>query len=191
MEKKQITKCIEYYIDSRTCKDINEEISNIQEIKYKPANREVKYEYRLNEFGVYEVKVYFTQNKIDWEKTFDKNEKVSDKKENNQIKIVKNLNKDGKSSIYKNTKSDTNKSFSLVDKNVFDLLIINTKRTLSTTIFNLKETLSKTFISIGRTFSKYRMKFKIYLTPEEKLAIYSGDRKYGKYKQTKGEYKPY
>lgn len=166
MEKKQITRCIEYYIDSRTCKDINEEINNIQEIKHKPANREIKYDYKLNEFGVYEVRVYFIQSKIDWVKTFEKEEKIADK-----------------SSIYQSSE--------LVTKNVFEMLIVNTKRTLSTTIYNVKETLSKTFISIGRTFSKYRKKFKIYLTPEERLEIYSGEKKYGKYKQTKGTYKPY
>ncbi|MNT07341.1 hypothetical protein D3C72_1420410 [compost metagenome] len=71
------------------------------------------------------------------------------------------------------------------------MLIVNTKRTLSTTIYNLKETLSKTFMSIGRTFSKYNLKFKIYLTPEEKLSIYSGEKKYGKYKDSNKIYKPY
>lgn len=167
MEKKQITKCIEYYIDSRTCKNINDEINNIQEIKDKPANREIKYEYKLNDFGVYEVKVYFIQNKIDWGKTF---EKV----ENSSNDIIK-----------------SNDNNSLVTKGILGMLIVNTKRTLSTTIYNLKETLSKTFISIGRTFSKYNLKFKIYLTPDQKLSIYSGENKYGKYKDTKKVYKPY
>ena len=56
------TKCIQYYLDSREYSS-KEVLENIEETKKEFTKKKIHVEYRINDFGMYEI-TFFFENKI-------------------------------------------------------------------------------------------------------------------------------